>query len=201
VLNTYGGVTSSDTRDVEPHGLVKGNTISSPTVFVGFGPDWRTVVEAYGDAETRELPRNSRGTAGCLLLETAGMRTKRPSVIPMPPRFPVSFKKQPPNNHFQNKATVLHKSPTRFGGNLSGLAIDSVCKFLPYEWSKSRDLLDAFRVLGTAQQGSNSLLTGNGSYKWSDAYLRTTNGDPQIIDNGSLSIQPIPAPNNDCLLY
>ncbi|MDB6016150.1 MAG: hypothetical protein JWR19_639, partial [Pedosphaera sp.] len=37
VLNVYGGVTSSDTRDVMPHGLVAGDTISSPTVFVGFG--------------------------------------------------------------------------------------------------------------------------------------------------------------------
>src|SRR6266404_9514284 len=50
VLNVYGGVTSSDTRDVEPHGLAKGSTISSPTVFVGFGTDWRTTLEAYGDA-------------------------------------------------------------------------------------------------------------------------------------------------------
>src|ERR1041385_7167703 len=31
VLNVFGGVTSSDKRDVSEHGLVKGNTISSPT--------------------------------------------------------------------------------------------------------------------------------------------------------------------------
>src|SRR5258708_33373533 len=57
VLNVYGGVTSSDTRDVEPHGLVKGDTISSPTVFVGFGTDWRTTLEAYADANAAIIPR------------------------------------------------------------------------------------------------------------------------------------------------
>ncbi|HZI30732.1 MAG TPA: carbohydrate-binding protein, partial [Candidatus Binatia bacterium] len=35
VLNVFGGETSSDTRDVMPHGLVTGDAISSPTVFVG----------------------------------------------------------------------------------------------------------------------------------------------------------------------
>jgi len=30
VLNVFGGVTSRDTRDVAEHGLVKGNSISSP---------------------------------------------------------------------------------------------------------------------------------------------------------------------------
>src|SRR5258708_337560 len=57
VLNVFGGVTSSDTRDVSEHGLVKGNAISSPTVFVGFGADWRSVLEAYGDANVAIAPK------------------------------------------------------------------------------------------------------------------------------------------------
>src|SRR5262249_15291942 len=44
VLNVYGGVASSDTRDVEPHGLVRGDLISSPTLFVGFGAGLRAVL-------------------------------------------------------------------------------------------------------------------------------------------------------------
>jgi len=31
--------------------------ISSPTVFVGFGTDWRTVMEAYGDANAAIVPK------------------------------------------------------------------------------------------------------------------------------------------------
>ena len=33
-------------------------------------------------------------------------------------------------------------------------------------------------------QGSNSFITGSGTYKWSSAYLRTPAGDPQSLDNG-----------------
>src|SRR5258708_14405191 len=66
VLNVYGGVTSSDTRDVDPHGLVKGDTISSPTVFVGFGTDWRTTLEAYADANAAIIPRLNWSGGGAL---------------------------------------------------------------------------------------------------------------------------------------
>src|SRR4029077_14432155 len=57
VLNVYGGVTSSDTRDVDAHGLVKGSTISSPTIYVGFNADWRPALEAYADANAAMVPR------------------------------------------------------------------------------------------------------------------------------------------------
>ena len=36
----------------QPHGFVTGNVISSPTVFVGFGDDWRTVMENYAAENT-----------------------------------------------------------------------------------------------------------------------------------------------------
>jgi len=61
VLNVFGGVTSSDTRDVVEHGLVKGNSISSPTVFVGFGLDWRAVLESFGGANTAQAARLTWG--------------------------------------------------------------------------------------------------------------------------------------------
>ena len=48
------------TRDVLPHGLVSGNPIVSPTVFVGFGSDWRTVMEAYGDANVAMAARTTK---------------------------------------------------------------------------------------------------------------------------------------------
>ncbi|HXU79027.1 MAG TPA: immunoglobulin domain-containing protein, partial [Methylomirabilota bacterium] len=41
-----------------------------------------------------------------------------------------------------------------------------------------------FVYWGTAAQGSNSLMTGSGTYKWSNAYLRTDAGDVQTLDNG-----------------
>jgi hypothetical protein len=55
-LNVFGGVTSHWTWDVMPHGFVSGNTIYSPQIFVGFGSDWRTVMENYADANLRVTP-------------------------------------------------------------------------------------------------------------------------------------------------
>lgn len=57
-MNVFGGATSSSaTWDVMPHGWVSGDTISSPTMFVGFGADWRATLEAFADANARVVPR------------------------------------------------------------------------------------------------------------------------------------------------
>jgi hypothetical protein len=58
-LNVFGGVTSRWTWDVMPHGAITGNTISSPTIFVGFGADWRTLLEAFADENAAFTPRRS----------------------------------------------------------------------------------------------------------------------------------------------
>jgi len=54
-LYVYGGQNSP--WDVAPHGSVTGNTISSPVMFVGFGTDWRTVMENYANENTNFAPK------------------------------------------------------------------------------------------------------------------------------------------------
>ena len=54
-LNVYGGATMP--ADVSPHGYVSGTTVSSPTIFVGFGADWRTTMQNYAAANTNLTPR------------------------------------------------------------------------------------------------------------------------------------------------
>ena len=57
-LNVFGGVTTADaTWDALPHGAVAGTNISSPTVFVGFGPDWRTLLEGFADENAIVVPK------------------------------------------------------------------------------------------------------------------------------------------------
>jgi hypothetical protein len=57
-MNVFGGANSSTyTHDVMPHGSVFGNSITSPTVFVAFGPDWRTTMESFADENTRMVPK------------------------------------------------------------------------------------------------------------------------------------------------
>jgi hypothetical protein len=56
-LNVFGGVTSHWTWDVMPHGSVYGNVISSPTIFVGFGNDWRITMENFANENLLFAPR------------------------------------------------------------------------------------------------------------------------------------------------
>lgn len=55
LMNVYGGATSS--WDVLPHGYLTGNVISSPTMFVGFGADWRAMMQNYTAENTNLVPR------------------------------------------------------------------------------------------------------------------------------------------------
>jgi hypothetical protein len=182
VLNVYGGVTSSDTRDVEPHGLVKGNTISSPTVFVGFGNDWRTMLESFGDANARIAPKLAWsggvpfGWNSWYAYQTAISYSNATAVSTF-------FKSDLQPNHFHNKGAVYINLDS-FWNNLSDSQLIQFVNFCRTNGQKAGIYWTPFVYWGTAQQGSNSLITGSGSYRWSDVYLRTTNGDPQIIDNG-----------------
>lgn len=52
-LDIYGGITSptgvrTDTHDTVPHGIVSGERVTSPAIFVGEFADWRDGLEAYG---------------------------------------------------------------------------------------------------------------------------------------------------------
>lgn len=55
-LRVYGGIADKNTRDAVPHGLVTGNTVAAPQVFIGCFPDWREGLETYGHANARVAP-------------------------------------------------------------------------------------------------------------------------------------------------
>ncbi len=49
-LEIFGGITGRETRDVLAHGKIRGATIKSPKIFLGWFPDWRDGMEAYAEA-------------------------------------------------------------------------------------------------------------------------------------------------------
>ncbi len=56
-LQVYGGANDANmTHDLAPHGAISGSTITSPMVFLGYGPDWRDMMEAFADANTAYAP-------------------------------------------------------------------------------------------------------------------------------------------------
>jgi len=55
-LRIFGGITSSLTRDVIEHGKVSGDTVSSPLIYIGFGSDWRKLMEDYAGINNKMAP-------------------------------------------------------------------------------------------------------------------------------------------------
>lgn len=55
-FSVYGGASSATTRDSLPHGYVSGKEVASPKIFLGFFPDYRDGMEAYGKANAVIAP-------------------------------------------------------------------------------------------------------------------------------------------------
>jgi predicted CxxxxCH...CXXCH cytochrome family protein len=187
VLNVFGGVTSSDTRDVSAHGLVKGNTISSPTVFVGFGADWRTVMEAYADANAAMTPKLSWNGGvpfgwNSWYVYGSGVSYSNATAAS------TFIKNNLSTNNF-NDAGVVYVNLDSFWSNLTDAQLQQFASYCHSNGQKAGIYWTPFVYWGTAAQGSNSFITGSGMYKWSAAYLRTENGSVQTHDGG-IAIDP-----------
>lgn len=60
-LDVYGGISApngvrSDTHDTVPHGIVHGDKVLSPRIFIGSFSDWRDGLETYGKANAEIQP-------------------------------------------------------------------------------------------------------------------------------------------------
>ncbi len=55
-LICYGVAANETTRDVKPHGALKGKSVKSPKVFIGLFDDWREGMEAYADVNAMIAP-------------------------------------------------------------------------------------------------------------------------------------------------
>ncbi len=187
VLNVFGGVTSSDTRDVSGHGLVKGNTISSPTVYVGFGTDWRSVMEAYGDANAAIVPKLAWGGGvpfgwSSWYAYTSGVNYSNSTAVAS------LIKSYMQTNNFNNN-TAVNINLESYRSNLSDAQLQQFTTTCHLDGQKAGIYWTPFVYWGTAAQGSNAFITGSGTYKWSDAYLRTTDGTIETHDGG-IAIDP-----------
>lgn len=186
VLNVFGGVTSSDTRDVIEHGVVKGDTLVSPTVFVGFRNDWRDALEDFADANAAIAPRlNWSGGVpfGWNSWYAYGTSVNFSNATAV--SYFIKTNLQPNYFHSQGTAYVNLDS---FWDNMSDAQLTQFANICRSNGQRPGIYWTPFVYWGTAAQGSNSFMTGSG-YKWSQAYLRTPNGAIQTHDNG-IAIDP-----------
>ena len=187
IMNAYGGVTSSDTRDVMQHGLVTGNTISSPTIFVGFGPDWRRVMEDYACANESFAPRlawNGGVPFGWNSWYCYGTGVSYSNATAVS-AFISSYLQ---TNNF-NDGGVVYINLDSYWSNLSTQQLESFANSCHANGQKAGIYWTPFVYWGTAAQGSNSYMTGSSTYKWSDAYLRRDTGIIETNDGG-IAIDP-----------
>ena len=56
-LIAYSGVSHRETRDVLPHGTLRGREIRSARFFIGLFPDWRNGMESFAQANLQVVPR------------------------------------------------------------------------------------------------------------------------------------------------
>ncbi len=106
-LTCYGGAADSLTRDSRPHGAVKGQTIKSPKVMLGFFDDWRTGLDEYGKANATVAPPAAWNKAMPFGWNSWGVLQFK---LTYPKAMEVSdfFKNNLQNNHFSNADQVVY---------------------------------------------------------------------------------------------
>lgn len=185
LMNVFGGATSP--WDVMPHGYISGNTISSPTVFVGFGSDWRTTIEDYAAESTNFAPRLTWTNGVPFGWNSWGVLQTNISysdAIAVSDFFYVNLM----SRNFANQGTVYINLDS-FWDNLSPSQLQSFVAHCHAHGEKAGIYWTPFVYWGTADEGTTNFISGSSTYTWSDVYLRTTNGSVQTVDGG-IAIDP-----------
>jgi hypothetical protein len=186
-MHINGGATSP--WDVQPHGFVTGNVIASPTVFVGFGNDWRTTMEDYA-AENTEFAPPLVWTNGVPFGWNSWGVTNYQSRITYAAAIAVSdsihTNLQPYG--FTNQGTVYVNLDSYGTYNLSSSQLQNFVSHCHANGQKAGIYFTPFTYWGTLAQSSNQVAPGSG-YHYSDILLRTTNGSAISYDS-ALALDP-----------
>ncbi len=181
-LNVYGGVVSSQTRDVATtHGQVTGNVILSPLVFVGFGTDWRQTMEDYAEENLNQAPRlqwNGGVPFGWNSWYGIGTNINYNDAIAVSAFIQANLQ----GDNFNNNGTV-YVNLDSYWSNLNPSQLFNFVNICQANGQKAGIYWTPFVWWGAATNATNTQVEGS-TYKYSDVALRTTNGSFQIIDGG-----------------
>jgi autotransporter-associated beta strand protein len=187
-MNVFGGATSP--WDVMPHGPVRGNTISSPTIFVGFGDDWRTTMQQYAAENTLFAPRKKMWTNGVPFgWNSWGIIQQNinyADAIAVSDFFHTNLEPQ----GFTNTQGTVHINLDSYWNNLDDFEVQSFVNHCHALGQKAGIYWGPFVWFGTADEATNSYVEGTGNtYTYSDVLLRDTNGNFESVDGG-LAMDP-----------
>ena len=186
-LNVFGGATSSSaTWDVLPHGSVVGTNISSPTVFVGFGSDWRSVLESFADENALIVPKVPWtngvpfGWNSWYAFTTSINYTKAVAVSDF-----IKNSLQPIN--FSNNGSV-YVNLDSYWNNMSSSQLVDFASHCHANGQKAGIYWSPWVWWGSPANLSNTVVEGS-SYLYSDIALRTPGGVIQTND-GAITLDP-----------
>jgi len=170
------------------HGFVTGNIISSPTIFVGFGSDWRTVMENFADENTLFAPRLT-WTNGVPFGWNSWGVTNYQDHLNYADTIAVSDSVHTNLQRwgFTNNGTV-YVNLDSYWDNLTASQLQSFVSHCHANGQKAGVYWGPFVYWGTPAQSSNQIVPGS-SYFYSDVLLRTTNGSG-ISTDGAYAIDP-----------
>ena len=188
-LNVFGGVTSHWTWDVMPHGSVTGNTISSPTIFVGFGNDWRITMENFADENTLFTPKLA-WTNGVPFGWNSWGVTNFQNHISYAAAIAVSdsIHTNLQNHNFTNNGTV-YVNLDSYWDNLSSSQLKNFTAHCHANGQKAGVYWGPFVYWGSASDATNNFVPPDYIYSYSDILLRDTNGN-FISNDGAFAIDP-----------
>jgi hypothetical protein len=180
-MNVYGGATAPN--DVAPHGSVSGNTISSPTIFVGFGADWRVTMQDYAAENTNFVARLPWTNGVPFGWNSWGVIQQN---ISYADAVAVSdyFNTQLMGNHFADNGTVYINLDSFWNNNFTTAQLQSFVVHCHAHGQKAGIYWGPFVFFGSLTLATNTLLLGSTNYTYNDALLRDTNGNPELVDGG-----------------
>ncbi|HEX3624347.1 MAG TPA: carbohydrate-binding protein [Verrucomicrobiae bacterium] len=185
-LSVFGGAHTRWTGDVMPHGAVKGDTISSPTIFVGFGEDWRKTMDDFADANTAIVPKLPWTEGAPFGWNSWGVTNYRTHIsysaaIAVSDSIHTNLQ----NHGFANGNTV-YVNLDSFADRLSRSQREAFVKHCHANGQKAGIYWTPFAYWGAG--ASNSTVRGS-SYKFSDLFLRDDQGKP-IFMSGARALDP-----------
>ncbi|MEJ0091700.1 MAG: hypothetical protein WDM80_18370 [Limisphaerales bacterium] len=186
LLNVFGGATSP--WDVMPHGYISGNTISSPTMFVGFGADWRVTMQNFAAANTNFIPKLAWTNGVPFGWNSWGVIQQNVTyadAIAVSDYFYVNLM----NHNFANHGTVYINLDS-FWDNMTSAQLQSFATHCHAHGEKAGIYFGPFVWFGSANDSTNWTVEGTANaYHYSDILLRDGNGSFQSSDGG-LAMDP-----------
>lgn len=178
-IAVYGGITSSETRDVLPHGKIVGYKITSPLIFIGFFDDWRNGMETYADANAVVAPKLPWASGRPFIWNSWGVLQTNISYTNATEVADYIYNNLEPNS-FQNDSTVYIDLDSYW----SNITYSSLLNFSRFCTARKQNSGIYWTPFVDWSNDPNRLVEGQTNVYYKDLYLYA-NGVPQKIAGAS----------------